>query len=249
MESVWRLSVRWNSGRSRRNSVALHRARRQVGGASTFCRASPPVGGVRWDSIPTLTAALAEGRWGAAQALSDFAYVTVGTGVGVGVVANGSLLGGCNHPELGHIRVGRMAGDSWPGCCAFHGDCVEGLASGPAISARAGRPADEVEADSPVWMPVADALGRLLHALVFTTMPRRILIGGGVATARPELLALVRQRLLASINNYIDIEDLVGSVDQFVVAAGLGESAGPLGALALAGDAASRALRELSGSV
>ena len=194
-------------------------------------------------------AALAEGRWGAAQALSDFAYVTVGTGVGVGVVANGSLLGGCNHPELGHIRVGRMAGDSWPGCCAFHGDCVEGLASGPAISARAGRPADEVEADSPVWMPVADALGRLLHALVFTTMPRRILIGGGVATARPELLALVRQRLLASINNYIDIEDLVGSVDQFVVAAGLGESAGPLGALALAGDAASRALRELSGSV
>ena len=182
-------------------------------------------------------AALAEGRWGAALGLRDFAYVTVGTGIGVGLVVGGELVRGCNHSELGHIRVARQAGDRWPGICAFHGDCAEGLASGPAIAARAGRPATDVPADDPVWELVAHTLGQLLHTIVFATAPRRILIGGGVAENHPELLGRVRARLSASVNGFIDLEDLTGGTERYVVAPGLGALAGPLGALALAADA------------
>ena len=130
-------------------------------------------------------AALAEGRWGAAQALEDFAYVTVGTGVGVGLFAHGALVHGFLHPELGHIRVARRAGDTWPGVCSFHGDCVEGLASGPAIAARAGTPAHLVAPTDAVWGTVVHALAQLLHTLVLATAPRRIIMGGGVMEARP----------------------------------------------------------------
>ncbi len=126
-------------------------------------------------------AALAEGRWGAARDLADFAYITVGTGVGVGLVAGGRLVHGFGHPELGHIRIARAAGDDWPGACTFHGDCVEGLASGAAIAARTGMPAEQVPAASPVWDLVAHALSQLAHTIVLATAPRRILIGGGVA--------------------------------------------------------------------
>lgn len=182
-------------------------------------------------------AAIAESRWGRARGLSDFAYVTVGTGVGVGLIVNGRPVFGCNHTELGHVRISRLPGDAWPGACRFHGDCVEGLASGPAIAARAGIPAPEIPRDSPVWEPVAHALGQLLHTMLLATAPRRILIGGGVVEARPELLVRVRQRLLESLNRYVDLEELTGGIDQYIVAPRLGSLAGPLGALALAADA------------
>jgi fructokinase len=179
-------------------------------------------------------AALAEGRWGAARDLSDFAYITVGTGVGVGLVVSGSLAHGFGHPELGHMRIARKAGDAWIGACAFHGDCVEGLASGSAIAARAGMPADLVPGSSSIWELVAHALSQLLQALVLATAPRRILMGGGVLKDRPELLALVRKQLLESLNGYLNLEELIGSVDRYIAAPGLGSLAGPLGALALA---------------
>jgi fructokinase len=182
-------------------------------------------------------AALAEGRWGAGRNLEDFAYVTVGTGVGVGLVANGRLVHGFGHPELGHIRIARKPGDDWPGVCALHGDCVEGLASGGAIAARAGIPTREIPADSPVWQLTAHALSQLLHTLVVATAPRRILVGGGVIEARPSLLEHMRAELLDSLNGYLDLQALVGRIDRYVVAPGLGASAGPLGALALAADA------------
>jgi fructokinase len=182
-------------------------------------------------------AALAEGRWGAARDLEDFAYVTVGTGVGVGLVAGGRLVHGFGHPELGHIRVPRRSGDEWPGVCSFHGDCVEGLASGVAIAERAGLPAHQVPADHPAWQSAAHALSQLLHTLVLATAPRRILIGGGVVESRPALLAHVRRELLSSLNRYWDLQALVGSIEQYIVPPGLGALAGPLGALALATDA------------
>jgi len=185
-------------------------------------------------------AALAEGRWGAARGLSDFAYVTVGTGIGVGLVAHGQLVLGCNHSELGHIRVARLPGDGWPGICAYHGDCAEGLASGPAIAARAGKDATTLAAGGPLWDGVAYTLAQLLHTVVFATAPERILVGGGVIEGRPELLPLVRRRLVESINGFIDLEDLTGGTTSYIVQPGLGGLAGPLGALALAADAVHR---------
>ena len=190
-------------------------------------------------------AALAEGRWGAARELADFAYLTVGTGVGVGLVVNGGLVYGFSHPELGHVRVARLAGDDWPGACAVHRDCVEGLASGTAIAARAGTPAERVPADSPVWQTVAHALAQLLHTIVLATAPRRIILGGGVAQSRPELLPRVRTLLLQSLNGYLALEEIAGPIEEYIVAPGLGSLSGPLGALALATDAyraASRAV-------
>lgn len=184
-------------------------------------------------------AALAEGRWGAARGLDDFAYITVGTGIGVGLIVSGRPVFGCNHTELGHIRIARLPGDTWPGICQFHGDCLEGLASGPAIGARAGMPGGDVPADSPVWEPVTHALGQLLHTLLLATAPKRILIGGGVVGGRPELLTRIRAQFVKSLNGYLDLEDLTGGVDRYVVSPGLGALAGPLGALAVAADAAS----------
>lgn len=188
-------------------------------------------------------AALAEGRWGAARGLDDFAYITVGTGVGVGLIVDGRPVFGCNHTELGHIRIARLAADNWPGICQFHGDCVEGLASGPAIGARAGVPGNQVAADSPVWGPVTHALAQLLHTILLATAPKRILMGGGVVERRPELLAQVRDQFVKSLNGYLDLEDLTGGVDRYLLPPGLGALAGPLGSLALAADAYSAATK------
>jgi fructokinase len=191
-------------------------------------------------------AALAEGRWGAARELDDFAYLTIGTGVGVGLVVNGGLVYGFGHPELGHARPARMAGDHWPGACSLHLDCVEGLASGTAIAARAGMPAEQVPADSPVWETVAHAVAQLLHTIVLATAPRRIILGGGVTQSRPELLRRVRTLLLLSLNGYIALEALAGPIEQYIVAPQLGSLAGPLGALALATDACRSAARTVA---
>jgi fructokinase len=178
-------------------------------------------------------AALAEGRWGAARGLTDFAYVTVGTGIGVGIIVRGAPIFGMSHTEAGHIRVARLRDDSFAGVCAFHGDCLEGLASGPAIAARAGMPPEQIPAGSPVWEAVAHALAQLVHTLALVTSPRRVVIGGGVPQDRPELLTPVRAMLLASLNGYATAAVL----DQYIVAPELGAMAGPLGAVALAADA------------
>jgi fructokinase len=180
-------------------------------------------------------AALAEGRWGAAQQLTDFAYVTVGTGIGAGLIVNGKSVFGCHHPELGHVRVARFAGDTWPGSCLFHGDCLEGLASGPAIEARAGMTAASIPVDSPIWSPVADALAQLAHVLVVTIAPQRILIGGGVVSAQPQLFPRIRQSFAQSLNGYLHIPEME-DLDTYIAPPGLGTRAGPLGALAVAAD-------------
>jgi len=180
-------------------------------------------------------AALAEGRWGAAQELTDFAYVTVGTGIGAGLIVNGKSVFGCHHPELGHVRIARAAGDTWPGSCPFHGDCLEGLASGPAIQARAGMTAPSIPVESPIWSPVAHALAQLAHVLVVTVAPQRILIGGGVVSAQPHLFPRIRQSLAQSLNGYLHIPEMA-DLDTYITPPGLGTRAGPLGALAVAAD-------------
>jgi fructokinase len=179
-------------------------------------------------------AALAEGRWGDAQGLSDYAYITVGTGIGAGLIVAGQSVFGCHHPEVGHARIVRARGDTWPGTCPFHGDCIEGLASGPAIEARSGKPAGSVEADSPVWETVVHALAQLNHLLVVTAAPQRILIGGGVMSAQPHLFPRIRRAVLESLNGYLHIPQVLNDIDRFIAPPGLGTLAGPLGALAVA---------------
>ena len=179
-------------------------------------------------------AALAEGRWGDAQGLSDYAYITVGTGIGAGLIVAGQSVFGCHHPEVGHARIVRARGDTWPGNCPFHGDCIEGLASGPAIEARSGKPAGSLESDSPVWETVVHALAQLNHLLVVTAAPQRILIGGGVMSAQPHLFPRIRRAVLGSLSGYLHIPQVLNDIDRFIAPPGLGTLAGPLGALAIA---------------
>ena len=175
-------------------------------------------------------AALAEAKWGVG--LADMAYITVGTGIGVGLLSRGLPVGGLTHPELGHLRPVRMMGDLWPGICSYHGDCVEGLASGPAIAARAGMAGHELANDHAVWASAAHCLGQLCQTLVLTGIPRRIIIGGGVMTGAPHLLSSIRAELARSLASYLTLPEL-DDLNSFVVAAGLGADAGPLGSIRL----------------
>lgn len=176
-------------------------------------------------------AAFAEMRWGSGQGFDDFAYITVGTGVGVGLIVNGAPTRGFAHCELGHIRVPRLAGDQFPGSCPFHGDCVEGLAAGPSLIARVGR--DGVVAlgsDDPIWDSVAWAIAQMCHAIVCASAPRAIAIGGGVMERQPHLLERVEQMLSQSLAGYMHLPE----GEPYLRAPALGGDAGPLGAIALA---------------
>jgi fructokinase len=185
-------------------------------------------------------AALAEGLWGGAQGLTSWAYITVGTGIGVGSIVAGQPLRGLGHSEAGHVRVSRVPGDSFPGTCPFHGDCVEGLANGPSIEARAGMRGRDIPGDHPAWAFAADALAILCHGLVFTSLPQRILMGGGVAMGQPQMLPMIRARLIESLNGYSAATQIADRMDEYLVHPALGADAGPLGALALAQQALAR---------
>ena len=192
----------------------------------------------RFAGVPTgfhtdvVAAALAEARWGAAKGLADMAYVTVGTGIGAGLIANGVPVDGLTHAEFGHIRPVRDPGDEWVGACAFHGACVEGLASGPAIAARTGRAAEDLAPDDPAWDGVAHALAQLCHTLVLTGVPRRIVMGGGVMIGVPHLFPRTRAALTRSLAGYVPLPE-IGLTDTFIVPPTLGGQAGPLGAVVL----------------
>lgn len=177
-------------------------------------------------------AALGEARWGAAQGIDDLAYVTVGTGIGVGLIAHGKPVDGLTHSELGHVRPVRLTGDEWMGSCPFHGACVEGLAAGPAIAARTGIKGQDLPADHPAWDGVVHALAQMLHVVVLTGVPRRIVMGGGVMVGNPFLFPRLRDALKRSLGGYVAITDL-DAMDTFVVPPALGNNAGPLGAIVL----------------
>lgn len=176
-------------------------------------------------------AALGEGCWGAAQGLRDFAYITVGTGIGVGLVVNGAPVHGLLHPEAGHLLVRRdPVKDPYTGHCPFHGDCLEGLACGPAIAARVGRPAEELPEDHPVWPLVGDYIGQLCASLLLVTAPRRIILGGGVGQ-RTGVRQVAAQAMRTYLAGYLDVPALRG---EFILPPALGNRAGVLGALVIA---------------
>ncbi len=178
-------------------------------------------------------AALGEGRWGAAQGLRDFAYITVGTGIGVGLVVNGTPVHGLLHPEAGHLLVRRdPVKDPFAGHCPFHGDCLEGLACGPAIAARVGRPAEELDEDHPVWPLVGDYIGQLCASLLLVTSPRRIILGGGVGQ-RSGVRQAAEQAMRTHLAGYLDHPALRGD---FILPPALENRAGVLGAMVIAQD-------------
>jgi fructokinase len=185
-------------------------------------------------------AALAEHRWGASQDIANLVYLTVGTGIGGGVLIDGAPLHGLMHPEIGHIYPRRHPFDTrFPGICPFHGDCLEGLASGPAILARCGADLSNLDAAHVQWEIQADYLGQLCAQLVLTLSPQRIIMGGGVM-AQQRLFPDIRQRLLHWLGGYIDRLEILGDIDHYVVPPTLGANAGVLGALALAIGAAGK---------
>lgn len=188
-------------------------------------------------------AALAECAWGAGRGLDHLAYVTVGTGIGVGVVVRGRPLHGLLHPELGHLRPRRPPQDAtFAGVCPFHGDCFEGVASGPSIVARLGRELGDADADDPIWGVEADYLGQLCAQIALALSPQRIVLGGGVMQ-HARLLPPLRARLRHWLGGYLARAQVEDGLDEYVVAPGLGGDSGVLGALALAIDAADVAPR------
>lgn len=177
-------------------------------------------------------AALAEWKWGAGQNLRSLAYATIGTGIGVGVLRDGRSVQGAWHFEMGHLRPRRAPGDAFAGVCPFHGDCLEGLASGPAIKARWGAPLTDLAADHPAFALQADYLGQLCVSLAFTHAPERIVLGGGVmhTSGLAEQVAASTQALMGGYASWPAARDELG----FVQRPALGDLAGPMGAIALA---------------
>ena len=179
-------------------------------------------------------AAFSEGRWGAAQGVDTFTYLTIGTGIGGGGMVNGKLMHGLLHPEIGHMRIPHdRAVDPYDGACPYHGDCLEGLAAGPALQGRWGVRGEALPADHPAWPLEAHYLALALVNLVCTLSPQRIIIGGGVMQ-QLHIFPLIRKQVQELLNGYLQVPVLLDHIDSYIVPPALGNQAGVLGAIALA---------------
>ncbi|RME74331.1 MAG: ROK family protein [Chloroflexi bacterium] len=182
-------------------------------------------------------AALGEARWGAGQGLDNFIYLTIGTGIGGGGLVNGQLLHGLVHPEMGHILLPPHPDDPHPeGFCPFHGHCLEGMASGPALEKRWQARGETLPPDHPAWELEAHYLALGLVNFICTLSPQRIIMGGGVMD-QPHLFPLVRRKVQTLLNGYIQSPAILSGIDRYIVPPGLGSRAGVLGAIALGAQA------------
>lgn len=178
-------------------------------------------------------AALAETRWGAAQSLNSCLYLTVGTGIGGGAVIGGQMIHGLMHPEMGHVRIPHdLTRDPYPGFCTYHGDCLEGLACGPAIEARWGSRAETLPPDHLAWALEAHYLALGLVAYIVTLSPERIILGGGVM-GQEALYPMIRREVQSLLAGYIRVPAITDHIDAYIVPPALGDRAGVLGAIAL----------------
>lgn len=174
-------------------------------------------------------AALGELKKGAAVGLQSCIYLTVGTGIGGGAMINGQFLEGYGHPEMGHILIRMHPNDQFKGICPYHKNCLEGVASGPAIEDRWGKKAYELVDNEEVWKIEAFYLAQALMTYTLTINPERIVLGGGVMKQR-QLFHYIRKELEKLMNNYVTMPDL----DEYIVSPGLGDNSGIIGCLLLA---------------
>jgi fructokinase len=180
-------------------------------------------------------AALGEHRWGAARGLENFVYLTIGTGIGGGGMVNGRLLHGALHPEMGHMILPQhLAGESsFGGVCPFHGHCLEGLASGPAIEARWGLRAENLPEEHPAWELEAHYLALGLVNIICVLSPERIILGGGVMHQR-QVFTHLHAEVRRLLNDYLRLPQITERMEEYIVAPGLQDQSGVLGAIALA---------------
>lgn len=180
-------------------------------------------------------AELGEARLGAAKGLKSSIYITIGTGIGVGVMSEGTLLHGMLHPEAGHILLGKRPGDNYEGKCPFHKTCFEGLCAGPAIEARWGKKAFDLVEKAEVWELEADYIAEALMSYTLILAPERIILGGGVMN-QLQLFPLIRKKFAEKLNGYVKTSQLE-NLDTYIVPAGLGGNQGIIGCLMLAVEA------------
>ena len=179
---------------------------------------------------------LGEATWGTAKGLTDAVYFTIGTGIGMGAMSGGNLIHGMLHPEAGHIKMVAVPGDSYAGHCPSHGACFEGMASGPAIQERWGKPAKELAENDEVWDLEAKYIAQALTSVIYMLSPQKIILGGGVSN-QAQIFPLVRKYVLEYINGYIDTKEL-RNINAYIVPAALNGNQGVMGALKLAAMAA-----------
>lgn len=184
-----------------------------------------------WDTDVN-AAAFGEAAWGAAKGLDSCVYYTVGTGVGAGVYAEGRLIHGMVHPEGGHVPIRRLPEDDFSGVCPFHQDCLEGMASGPAIEARWKRKGSELPADHPAWAMEAQYIAQAVSGTILMLSPQKVILGGGVMQ-QSQLFPMVRKEVCRYLNGYVQAEALLEDMDNYIVPPALGAEAGLYGALAL----------------
>lgn len=185
-------------------------------------------------------AALAEFTAGAAKGLKSCLYVTIGTGIGGGLIIENNLVHGLVHPELGHMLLRPSPDDPAPdGFCPFHKGCLEGLASGPAIEKRWGESTKTLEEGHHVWALEAEYLAQMCVNAVVCFSPEKIVLGGGVMH-RTHILPMIRQRVQQLLNGYIQSDALIRDIEHYIVSPGLGDASGVTGALILARQALTR---------
>lgn len=174
-------------------------------------------------------AAYGELKKGAAQGKNSCIYLTVGTGIGAGVVLNGEIFQGIAHPEMGHIYVKRHPQDTYEGTCPYHKDCLEGLAAGPSLEARTGIKGQELPEDHPVWDIQAFYIAQALMNYALTLAPEKIILGGGVMN-QEHLLQKIRQQFLEQMAGYMETP----APEEYIVRWGLPNESGIIGSLLLA---------------
>ena len=178
-------------------------------------------------------AALGEGKWGTARGLDTFIYLTVGTGIGGGGLVNGKPIHGLVHPEMGHIFVKHDRNtDVFKGCCPYHGDCWEGLASGAAMEERWGKKAEELPDGHPGWALETEYLAAGIMNLIVTVSPQKVITGGGIMK-KSGLIESVRERVKELLNGYVAAAEITERIAEYIVLPGLGDRAGVLGAMAV----------------